>query len=195
MKTRPLPSKEELDQVFRYDPTTGEIFWRPRTPAMFTAGATAKRPREHACNQWNSRWLGRPAACLKDDGYWYTHFNYRTLLVHRLAWKIMTGIDAPELDHIDGDKLNNTWRNLRLGSGANNQKNSPKRHDNTSGHVGVVRRGARWIAQFGANGTTKHIGIFDTFEEAVAARKVVEKSFLVFTPIMGDLKSRRMKCR
>lgn len=169
MKTRPLPSKEELDQIFRYDPMTGEIFWRPRTAAMFTAGATAKRPREHACNQWNSRWLGRSAASLKSDGYWYTHFNYRTLLVHRIAWKIMTGEDPVEVDHIDGNRSNNKWTNLKNGTRSENQRNTALKSNNKSGHHGVrfSTRQQKWTAII-------NVGSFDSKEEAVAERKKVE---------------------
>lgn len=168
-RTVNLPTQNELNRLLRYDKRTGQLFWKKRPRSMFTS--------MNAQKGWNVRFAGREAFTTVNKGYRRGMIRPVHVYAHQAIWKMMTGIDAPELDHIDGDKLNNTWRNLRLGSGANNQKNSPKRHDNTSGHVGVVRRGARWIAQFGANGTTKHIGIFDTFEEAVAARKVVEKAF------------------
>ena len=171
MKASKMPSKEVLDQVFRYDPDTGELIWRVRPVTLFTQGKTTERPRsaEHACNQWNSRWAGKSAATQKTDGYRYTHFNYQTLLVHRIAWKIMTGADPIEVDHIDGVRGNNKWSNLRNGTRSDNQRNTSLRPSNTSGHHGVSfsKRQQKWIASI-------WLGTFDSKEEAVAARKKYE---------------------
>jgi hypothetical protein len=166
-----LPTKELLDQVLKYDPDTGEFFWRARPVTMFPAGESAKRPRSavHSCNQWNSRWAGQSAMSLKDDGYYYTHFQYRTLLAHRIAWKIMTGEDPIEVDHIDGNRGNNKWSNLRNGTRSDNQRNQSLKRSNKSGHHGVhfSKRQQKWTASI-------TIGSFDSKEEAVAARKKYE---------------------
>jgi hypothetical protein len=171
MKANGMPSKEVFDQVFRYRPETGELIWRVRPVTLFTQGTTAERPRsaEHACNQWNSRWAGKSAVTLKPDGYCYTHFNYQTLLVHRVAWKIMTGVDPVEIDHIDGNRSNNRWVNLRNGTRSDNQRNAALKSNNTSGYHGIrfSERQQKWTAHI-------TIGSFDSKEEAVAARKRVE---------------------
>lgn len=171
MKANGMPSKEVLDQVFRYDPDTGDIFWRVRPVTLFTQGKTTERPRsaDHACNQWNSRWAGKPAASLKSDGYCYTHLNYQTLLVHRIAWKIMTGADPIEIDHIDGVRSNNRWKNLRNGTRSDNQRNTALKRNNTSGHHGVwfSKRQQKW-------GASISLGTFNSKEEAIEARKKYE---------------------
>jgi hypothetical protein len=173
MKVRELPSKAFLDQVLKYDPDTGEIYWRVRPVTLFTVGKSKDRPRsaEHACNQWNSRWAGKSAACLKADGYRYMHLNYRTELVHRVAHKIMTGEDPVEIDHIDGNRSNNKWSNLRNGSRSDNFRNLALRRTNTSGHHGVSfsKKQQKWVASI-------TIGTFDKMEDAVKARKIVEAS-------------------
>jgi hypothetical protein len=171
VRARAMPSKEVLDQILKYDPDTGNIFWRVRPVTMFTTGTTDERPRSavHACNQWNSRWASKSAASLKSDGYRYVHFNYKTELVHRVAWKIMTGDDPIEIDHIDGNRSNNKWSNLRNGTRSDNFHNLALRSNNTSGCHGVAfsKRQQRWVA-------TITIGTFDSKEDAIAARKKAE---------------------
>jgi hypothetical protein len=174
MKSRDLPSKEVLDQVLKYDPDTGKLYWRPRPVTMFTMGTSEQRPRsaDHACNQWNSRWAGKPATSLKKDGYRYVHFNYRTESAHRVAYKIMTGLDALEIDHIDGNRSNNKWTNLKNGTRTDNLHNLRLKSNNKSGCHGVSfsKRQQKWTASI-------TIGTFDSKEEAIAARKRAEKLF------------------
>jgi hypothetical protein len=171
MKAYSLPSKEVLDQLLKYDPETGKFLWRLRPVTMFTIGRSTKKPRsaEHACNQWNSRWAGKPAMTKSHDGYWYGRIFYQQVLAHRVAHKIMTGQDPIEIDHIDGDRGNNKWSNLRDGTRSDNLRNIALKRNNTSGHHGVTfsKRQQKWIAQI-------ILGSFDSKEEAVAARRKYE---------------------
>jgi hypothetical protein len=60
-----------------------------------------------------------------------------------------------------------------------NQQNSGKRRDNTSGYQGVFwhKRDYRWVAQIKHNQKQIHLGYFATTEEAIAARKAAEKLY------------------
>jgi hypothetical protein len=167
-RTVTLPTQNTLKQLLRYDQRTGQLFWKKRPRSMFNSMDSQKG--------WNARFAGREALTATNKGYRRGMLLKHHTYAHQVIWKIMTGLDAPEIDHIDGNPLNNAWLNLRIGHHGMNQKNFPKRQDNTSGHVGVVQRGDRWIAQIGVYGTTKHIGIFDTKEEAIEARKVTERA-------------------
>jgi hypothetical protein len=171
MKAYTLPSKEMLDQMLQYDPSTGKFRWRVRPVTMFTA----ERPRsaEHTCNQWNARWAGKPAASQK-KGYWYIRIDYQAYLAHRVAWKIMTGADPIEIDHIDGDRGNNKWSNLKDGTRSDNLRNVALKRNNTSGYHGVAfnKRQQKWTAYI-------TLGAFDSKEDAVVARKHAE-AFLGF---------------
>jgi hypothetical protein len=180
MKARPMPSKEALDQVLKYDPETGAFRWRARPVTMFAVenrpdlprrgGFKGEKPRtaEHACSQWNARWAGQPAATLK-KGYWYLRINYQAYMAHRVAWKIMTGRDPDEVDHIDGNRSNNKWSNLKSGSRSANHRNTALRRDNKSGCHGVMfsKTQQKWLARI-------ELGSFDSKEEAIAERKRVE---------------------
>lgn len=164
-RTVTLPTQDELKQLLRYNQRTGQLLWKKRPRSMFNSMDSHKG--------WNARFADREAFTHVNRGYRRGMIHHNSVYAHRAIWKLMTGVDIEEIDHIDGNRLNNTWKNLRIGI-RENQKNCPRRHDNTSGHVGVVRRGERWIAQVGRNGTTIHIGIYDTKEEAIAARKQAE---------------------
>ena len=59
---------------------------------------------------------------------------------HRLIWQMFHGKPDPSLqiDHIDGDSLNNNIDNLRLVTQAVNLRNQRKNSNNTSGFTGVT---------------------------------------------------------
>ena len=77
------------------------------------------------------------------------------------------------VDHIDGDPLNNTRRNLRF---ANKSQNGANRKviqsNNTSGYKGITKRNNRWLAQIGVKGNKMYLGSFLTREEAAKAYNV-----------------------
>jgi HNH endonuclease len=66
-------------------------------------------------------------------------YNKTSWLVHRILWIIWNGSVNPDLDidHIDGNSLNNSVENLRLVSTAVNSRNQKQRIDNSSGFTGV----------------------------------------------------------
>lgn len=83
-------------------------------------------------------------------------------------------IDAPdgmEVDHIDGDGLNNRKANLRLATHAENCMNRRVPVTNSSGLKGVSwHKGQRqWVAKIKVSGITVHIGSFNCPEQAHTA--------------------------
>lgn len=106
-------------------------------------------------------------------GYLYIMVGGKIYAVHRLAWLYMTG-DWPvqEIDHINGDKADNRFANLRDVSRHCNMQNELRpRKNNTSGFAGVRWRKdrQRWIATILVEGKPKRLGAFDTAEAAHAA--------------------------
>ena len=73
-------------------------------------------------------------------------------------------------DHKNHDTLDNRSRNLRQSTVATNMWNRPIRADNTSGFIGVNLRKGKWNARISVNGKRKHLGDFNTPEEAAHAR-------------------------
>ena len=139
---------EYIRQVLHYDPQTGEFVWI-----------------QHS---WRPDLIGKKAGSGQSAGYWAIAIHNRKILAHRLAWLYMTG-GWPEkhIDHIDGNKRNNRFDNLRdVSRFANlqNMRNATKA--NACGYLGVCRHGNKWIMQIMANGVRHRQGGFSTPEEA-----------------------------
>lgn len=97
-----------------------------------------------------------------------------TIMMHR---EIMNAPSNMEVDHIDGNGLNNTKANLRLCSHTENMRNQKMAKSNKTGFKGVMpyyKNGFRAMIYF--EGKSIHIGVYDTAEEAAKAydRKAVE---------------------
>lgn len=91
----------------------------------------------------------------------------KTIRMHR---QIMGHPRGTEVDHVDGDKLNNCRANLRLATRSQNMANGKRRSTNTSGYIGVHPCGKRWFARVRKDYAVIHLGVFDTPEEAARAR-------------------------
>lgn len=110
---------------------------------------------------------------------WYATANgyaaRREGLMHRVVLGCQPG-DNRVVDHINGDRLDNRRRNLRLVSQAENQQNrSPLRPVPRSGsryrNVSWDKRARRWVVTIGHNYQRYHIGSFDSEEEAAEAAR------------------------
>ncbi len=89
----------------------------------------------------------------------------------------MTGADPlDQIDHEDGNGLNNRFSNLCEATNLSNAKNRRLRADNTSGVNGVRldKRKRKFIATIVDCGKLKYIGQYDTLEQAAEARKAEE---------------------
>lgn len=167
-----------IQEAFHYDPLTGNVIWR------------LDRPQEHFKTQRSyQRYLnvqaGKPIkASVNYYGYKVVGLGQAVLAVHRIAFAIMTG-NFPKfnVDHIDGNPLNNIWANLREVSQAINTRNQRMNIRNTSGYAGVyyAKRENRWACQVKVDGVLKRLGAFDTPEEAYQCRL----AFLSTRPDLG----------
>jgi hypothetical protein len=88
----------------------------------------------------------------------------------------MEGSIPDEVDHINHNRTDNRWNNLRAVTSKSNSRNQSKSIKNKSGVTGVhwdnLRN--RWIAQIHIDYKTVHLGTFVEFHEAVNARKNAE---------------------
>lgn len=169
MSIKKLPSQKYLRECFSYDLRTGELRWKHR-PLLHFADA-------RAAAIWNSRSAGRTAGRVEVHGYHVVRVS-RPYRAHRLIWKWMTDEEPPEtIDHIDGNKTNNAWHNLRSATIAEQKWNAPLMRTNTTGHRGVYRSYEKWQAQIVINGRTHCLGTFSTAEEASAVYEDAAKKF------------------
>lgn len=100
----------------------------------------------------------------------------QTVFMHR---EIMNASTGEEVDHIDGNSLNNTRANLRLCTMTQNQRNKPKFSNNTSGYKGVSwsKQKNKWHARIYTMGRNVHIGLFDSAVEAALAYDIAALAY------------------
>ena len=153
---KPLPKREALEQYFSYDAETGKV-----TRCKATGGAKVGAEIKY-----------------QQAGYLIAGFKSKIYPLHRLIWMMHHGEDPGELqiDHINGDTLDNRISNLRAVDNSGNSKNRALSQDSVSGHPGVsmCRRAQKWVAYIGGRGVRKHLGYFESKEDAIAARKAAE---------------------
>ena len=153
---------EMLSRVLKYDATTGNFFWEPRSPDMF-GGTNPIR----SCAAWNSRHAGKLAFTTEGGGgYLTTTIFGRRVMAHRAAWCLANKTDiGPDtlIDHINGDAKDNRICNLRLSTPSQNAQNAAQAKSGLRGAVFHKGTG-KWQASI-----RLHLGTFETQEEAAAA--------------------------
>jgi len=107
------------------------------------------------------------------DGYAHAWRKSHLVLMHRL---IMGAKPGEEVDHINGDKLDNRRANLRIVSRTQNCMNTGVFCNNKSGVKGVCwhKRVNRWEAYITINKKQTHLGVFPTLEAAAEVRRLAE---------------------
>jgi hypothetical protein len=156
-----------LRQLLAYNPETGALTWLNRSRDFF--------PTLRAWAIWNGRYAGKEAFTCNAGGYRTGNLFNRRTKAHRVAYALYHGEWPDSVDHINGDTADNRIANLRSVDHQTNMRNQKKRSTNTSGVTGVVRFRAKWKAQIADHGKNRNLGHFDSFDEAVAARKAAER--------------------
>jgi hypothetical protein len=169
-------------KLFAYDPATGDFILKPRPKSWFSA--------DHIWKTWNTKNAGKRPSSTATSGSRYITYqtvslfgrNYR---LHRLIFLYMTGRwPSTEIDHLDGNGLNNRWANLAEVSRRGNAQNLPLFRNNTSGRMGVYRTRRKWHARVTFHQRIIRLGTYPTFAAACAARAVAERKF-GFSPFHG----------
>lgn len=138
---------ERLHAGYHYDPETG-AWSRP-----LVAGSRG-RPKG-----------GRRIGWRNDQGYWIITIDERRYRTSHLAWLWMTGsLPADEIDHIDLDKGNDRWANLREATHAENTRNCRLRKHSLTGVKGVQlhKQSGMYRGRITINGECIHLGLFTT---------------------------------
>lgn len=157
-------SNDELKRWLSYDSNTGLFVWLKSPQSKVKVGSIA------GCHSK----VGR------ENPYVIIGLNKRLYFAHRLAW-FYVHREWPEfeVDHIDGDRLNNKLENLRSVDRTANMRNQRIGSANKSGVIGVFwsNKDSRWIATIKVNKKNIYLGCFRDIEHAAKKRKEAEKLY------------------
>ena len=123
---------------------------------------------------------GKIAGTIRSDGYRQLCVDGILIRANRLAYLIMEGKHPPigmHIDHIDHDRSNDAWDNLRVCTPLQNCRNRNPVSNNSSGRTGVCwdKTKQMWNAYIGLNSRTKNLGYFKQQADAIAARVAAER--------------------
>lgn len=136
-------SVEFIRDKFRYCPSTGNIYLNK---------------------------TGKEVGCTHSLGYIPIHVTKGIYLkAHRIAWALQTGAwPSQEVDHIDGNRANNKWSNLRLVSAR--QQTHNRKAQRSGRLVGAYwnKPNQKWHARINIDSGRKqiHIGSYITEKKA-----------------------------
>jgi hypothetical protein len=112
---------------------------------------------------WTQHTKGFACRSMKMEGKW------KTVFLHRLVMNVPQG---KEVDHINGDRLDNKKSNLRICSREDNAKNRMKRYDSQQPFKGIRLRKGRWEVNLQCDKKAYYLGRYNT---AIEAAKVYDK--------------------
>jgi hypothetical protein len=157
-----------LQETFSYE--DGILIWKQPTGRRTSVGQIAGR---------------------SNNAYKAIGFMGKEYMAHRLVFMFHHGYLPPEVDHIDGNKMNNRIENLRPATHAENLKNQKIKINNVSGlkNVGWAKREQRWRVRLTVNGKDKHIGYFKDRDladlVAVEACNLYHKEFSAYKGVLN----------
>jgi hypothetical protein len=146
----PKLTAERVRELLDYDADTGIFRYRRNRGNGIRKGEVA-----------GTNWRG--------NGYTVICVDQHFCGAHQLAWLHVTGTWPPqEVDHINTDRADNRFCNLRLASRSENLGNRARQANNTSGFKGVSfsKAARRWVASLQKEGTYYYLGLHDTPEAA-----------------------------
>lgn len=153
---------QEVRRLLDYNQETGDLIWK-RDGGARVKGSIAGHVKKN------------------ESGKSYLAITIRGVpfQAHRLAFLWM-GEDLPEqVDHDDGNGLNNAWINLNRSNQNNNSKNCKLKNNNSSGIPDVCFEGKKglWRVRISLNRKRISLGRYKNFFDACCARKSAELKY------------------
>lgn len=145
---------ERLQKLMNYDATSGDFYWsisiNPRAPVGSMAGKKSI-----------------------SQGYRHISIDGVSYKAHHLVWLWFNGkLPTHQIDHINGNRLDNRIENLRdVPQRLNTWNLQSAKKNSKSGILGVDWKAShkKWRAQIRIDGRKVQIGLYDTAEDAAAA--------------------------
>lgn len=144
-------SQAEIHALFEYK--DGALYWRKHN---------GKCP------------AGTRAGYKNTNGYVQIGIRGKRYYAHRLIYMLFHNQLPEFLDHIDGNRSNNRYENLRPATANQNMHNRKRSVNNTSGVKGVAwaEHANKWLAYCWVDKKQYHLGYYADLAEAAEAVKV-----------------------
>ncbi len=160
-------TQERLKYRLTYDKVTG----------IFTTNITTP------CN-----FKGKKSGHIDTNGYVILQLDGKLYKAHRLAYLYMEGkFPDKQLDHIDGNRSNNVYSNLRLATQSENSQNQRKApsHNKYSGLLGAHydTNTGNYRAKIKLEGIVYRLGTFKTAIEAHEAYLLAKQTLHPFNTL------------
>lgn len=152
-------TQKRLLEVLNYNPETGLFTWK--------------------VSRGSAR-CGDDAATSYRGGYLSIKIDKKNYYAHRIAWVYTYGEwPTGEVDHINRKRDDNRICNLQVVCKSENLQNYQKRKDSSSGVRGVTynKKSGRWSARIQVNKNRIDLGLYNSKEEAISARRDAEKIY------------------
>lgn len=143
---------QDLHDHLRYEPEEGAFYWKKITSRRVKIGRRAG--------------VVQTTHPVSGATYRYISFKTRKFLEHHLVFLFETGTIPDQIDHRDGNGLNNQFSNLRVATDSQNRANTLRNANNTSGFRGVTKSGNKWVARLEHFGQRFQLGSFENKEDA-----------------------------
>ena len=134
----------ELKEVLEYCPDTGHFTWKINTGSVK---------------------VGKLAGNVNSRGYRALRYKGKAYLAHRLAFLYMLGEIPQQVDHIDLNKDNNIWDNLRPCTPKENCRNRIRKKSKT-GIKNVFFEDNRYRVRLLVGGAMRNLGSYKDLELA-----------------------------
>ena len=160
VKAKPLPPIDELRKKFAYR-SDGVLIWKRPEGRKIKSGSVAG-------------WIDR-------NGYLSIQTRNVAYRAHRVIWAILKREDPLDyqIDHINGNKLDNRVENLRKAT----QRQNTFNRKNVKGCSFHIRKN-KWDARIMIDGKIRNLGSFDTQEQAreayLRAKEKLHGEFMPF---------------
>ena len=150
-------TQSEVLQVFRYNKHTGDLTNIHKATARVEGALSTYR---------------------HNEGYLTVNVGKKEYLAHRMIWFMEMGVWPKQVDHINHNRSDNRWINLREVIHRDNHTNMSLKSNNTSGVNGVrVLPSKRYCAYIMVQGKQIPLGTYDTLEEAKSARENADRKY------------------
>lgn len=156
-------TQSELQTRLEYNTTTGIWYWKTVIP--------------------NSRAMVGSQAGFNLNGYKAVKLGGKIYYTHRLAFLYVTGDMPKYVDHINGDRADNRWDNLRVATVTENNRNRTVTKKSQSGVTGVTwnQKQGQWVARITIDRQPINLGSFDNVKEAAkVATEARTKAYGIF---------------